>query len=203
MHRKNMTTLIVIGAIAAVAVMWLLGTYNKFVALKTQIEASIQEIGNQLKRQADLIPNLVESVKGYMKHETAIFDKLTEARKMVMDVVSKKGGDAQSMIDASSQLTQAIAPLRAVLESNPQIMAAGPTQKLMDELRDTADKTMYARRTLIDLTADYNMMVVQMPSNIVAMLFNFSKQAGLKLADMENATSVSSEETKSPKVSLE
>jgi len=197
-----MTTLIVLLIIAAVVVFWLLGIYNKFVALKTQIEASIQEIGNQLKRQADMIPNLVESVKGYMKHETAIFDKLTEARKMVMDVVDKKSGDAQALVDASSAMTQAIAPLRAVLESNPQIQAAGPTQKLMDELRDTADKLMYSRRTLIDLTADYNMMVVQVPSNIVASLFSFTKQPGLKVADMESATSVSAEDTKSPKVDL-
>jgi len=198
-----MNTLLILIAVAGVVVLWLVSTYNKFVALKTQIEASIQEIGNQLKRQADLIPNLVESVKGYMKHEKDIFKDLTDARKMVMDVVSKKGSNAQALVDASTALQQAMAPIRAVFESTPQLQAVGPTSKLMDELRDTADKTMYARRTLIDITADYNMMVVQMPSNIVAMLFNFSKQPGLKLADMESATSVSSEETKNPKVSLE
>jgi len=198
-----MSTLLILIAVVAVVVLWIMSTYNKFVALKTQIEASIQEIGNQLKRQADLIPNLVESVKGYMKHETAIFDKLTDARKMVMDVVSKKGSNAQALVDASTQLQQAMAPIRAVFESNPQLQAVGPTSKLMDELRDTADKTMYARRTLIDLSADYNMMVVQMPSNIVAMLFNFTKQVGLKVADMEAATSVTAEETKSPKVKLD
>ncbi len=202
LHSICMSILLILLIIAAIAVFWLLTTYNKFVALKTQIEASIQEIGNQLKRQTDLIPNLVESVKGYMQHETQIFDKLTEARKMVMEVVSKKGDNAQALVDASTQLQQAMAPIRAVLESNPQIQAAGPTQNLMGELRDTADKVMYARRTLIDLTADYNMMVVQMPSNLVATLFNFTKQPGLKLADMDEATSVSTEETKSPKVSL-
>jgi len=198
-----MSTLLILVALAAVVILWLLSTYNKFVALKTQIEASIQEIGNQLKRQADSIPNLVESVKGYMKHETAIFDKLTDARKMIMEVVSKQGNNPQALVDASTQLQQAMAPIRAVFESNPQLQAVGPTSKLMDELRDTADKTMYARRTLIDLSADYNMMVVQMPSNIVAMLFNFTKQAGLKVADMEAATSVTADETKSPKVKLD
>jgi LemA protein len=71
---------------------------------------------------------------------------------------------------------------------------------LMEELRDTADKVMYARRTLIDLSADYNVKVVTFPSNLVAGMFGFKEQLGLKVADMESATSVSASETKSPKI---
>ncbi|MGI5827584.1 MAG: LemA family protein [Patescibacteria group bacterium] len=185
-----------------IAVIWAFGTYNRFVTLKTQIEASIQEIGNQLKRQADLIPNLISSVKGYMKHEKEIFQSITDARKQVMEVITKDGSDAQAIVDASSKLQQALAPIRAVLESTPELQAAAPTQKLMDELRDTADKIMYARRTLIDLTADYNIARVTVPSNIIATLFNFEKQPGLTMPEAAKATTVTAEETKTPKVEL-
>lgn len=174
--------------------------YNQFLTIKTRIRASIQEIGNQLKRQADLIPNLVSSVKGYMKHEKAIFDELTEARKAIMKVIETE--DAQKLINAGSRLQSALAPIRAVFESTPQLQAAGPTAKLMDELRDTADKVMYSRRTLIDLSADYNIKVVTFPSNLVARLFGFKLEVGLKMPEGGEELEVKEEETKTPKVEL-
>jgi len=192
--------LIILG-ILVIVVLYLLATYNKFVSTKTRIKASVQEIGNQLKRQANLIPNLVSSVKGYMKHEKQIFKDLTDARKAVMGV--SKSANPQKMIDASAQLQQALAPIRVVLESNPELKAAGPTSKLMEELRDTADKVMYSRRTLIDLTADYNIMVVTVPSNIVASVFSFKQLPGLKMPEgVEGELKVTKEEMKSPKVEL-
>ena len=192
--------LIILG-ILVIVVLYLLATYNKFVSTKTRIKASVQEIGNQLKRQANLIPNLVSSVKGYMKHEKQIFKDLTDARKAVMGV--SKSANPQKMIDASAQLQQALAPIRVVLESNPELKAAGPTSKLMEELRDTADKVMYSRRTLIDLTADYNIMVVTVPSNIVASVFSFKQLPGLKMPEgVEGELKVTKEEMKSPRVEL-
>jgi len=193
---------IILGLIALIAV-YLFSTYNKFVTTKTRIKASIQEIGNQLKRQADLIPNLVESVKGYMKHEKQIFKDLTEARKMIVSAV--KQGNPQKMVDASIAASRALAPIQAVFESTPQLQAAGPTTKLMDELRDTADKVMYSRRTLIDLSADYNIMVVTFPSNLIASIFGFKQEEGLKMpAEVEaEATEVKSSEVKTPKVKLD
>jgi len=193
---------IILGLIALIAV-YLFSTYNKFVTTKTRIKASIQEIGNQLKRQADLIPNLVESVKGYMKHEKQIFKDLTEARKMIVSAV--KQGNPQKMVDASIAASRALAPIQAVFESTPQLQAAGPTTKLMDELRDTADKVMYSRRTLIDLSADYNIMVVTFPINLIASIFGFKQEEGLKMpAEVEaEATEVKSSEVKTPKVKLD
>jgi LemA protein len=192
---------ITIGLIVIVLlVVFLFSSYNKFVTIKTQIEASIQEIGNQLKRQADLIPNLVASVKGYMKHEKSIFKDLTDARKGVMDVLDK--GDAQSLMNASTKMEKALAPINALFESTPALQAAGPTQDLMNELRDTADKVMYSRRTLIDLTQNYNQMVVTIPSNFIAMIFGFTKQAGLKTPESGEHVEVSTEETKAPMVEL-
>lgn len=172
--------------------------YNQLVTIKTRIKASIQEIGNQLKRQADLIPNLLASVKGYIKHEKAVFDGLTEARKTVMKVVGLD--DAQKLLEAGAKMQSALAPIRAVFESTPQLQAAGPTTKLMDELRDTADKVMYSRRTLIDLTADYNVKVVTFPSNLVVKLFGFKSEPGLKTPDEGTHLEVGKGEMKAPKV---
>jgi LemA protein len=195
----NLGLVLVIIAAGVLVYVWSL--YNQFVTTKTRIKASIQEIGNQLKRQADLIPNLTASVKGYMKHEKKIFEELTAARKAVMQVIDS--ADAQKLVDAGTRLQNALAPIRAVFESTPQLQAAGPTTKLMDELRDTADKVMYSRRTLIDLTADYNIKIVTFPSNLVAKLFNFTAEAGLKTPETGEHVEVSASETKSPKVNLE
>jgi len=175
--------------------------YNELVTIKTRIKASIQEIGNQLKRQADLIPNLVSSVKGYMKHEKAIFDELTKARKMAMEAIGNE--DAQKLIDASHKLQSALTPIRAVFESTPELRAVEPTTKLMDELRDTADKVMYARRTLIDLSADYNIKLVTFPSNLVAQFFGFKPEAGLKMPEEDDEVlEIKKEEIKTPKVEI-
>lgn len=198
-----MTAITFVLVLVALVVVWAFSLYNKFVTLKTRIKASIQEIGNQLKRQADLIPNLVESVKGYMKHEKDIFKDLTDARKTILSALGK--GDAAGLVKAAEAASQALAPIRAVFESTPQLQAAGPTQQLMEELRDTADKLMYSRRTLIDLTADYNIMIVTFPSNILANVFGFKEESGLKLPTEaeEEATTVSKEAAKTPKVKLD
>lgn len=194
----NIFTIFILALILVAVYVWFL--YNQLVTIKTRIKASIQEIGNQLKRQAELIPNLIASVKGYMKHEKEIFDELTEARKQVMEVAS--GTDAKKLVDAGNRLQQALVPIRAVFESTPQLQAAAPTTKLMDELRDTSDKVMYSRRTLIDLTADYNIKIATFPSNFVAQMLGFKQEAGLTMPEGGDETKVSLEETKTPKVEL-
>jgi len=195
-----MPILIVVGIVALLIVLYIWSSYNQFVTMKTRIKASIQEIGNQLKRQSNLIPNLVSSVKGYMKHEKKVFEDLTEARKAVTKAVS--GNDVQKLIDTGTRLQSALAPIRAVFESTPELKAAGPTSKLMDELRDTADKVMYARRTLIDLTADFNIKIVTLPSKIVATIFKFKQEKGLKTPSEGEHIEVEKSETKAPKVDL-
>lgn len=192
--------LIPIVIVIAGIIFYLWSLYNQFVTIKTRIKASIQEIGNQLKRQADLIPNLVASVKGYLKHEKEIFAELTAARKAVMETVGK--GNAQEVVEAGTRLQSALAPIRAIFESTPQLQAVGATTKLMDELRDTADKVMYSRRTLIDLTADYNIKVAAFPSNLVARLFGFRPEPGLKMPDEGESLEVKPQETETPKVEL-
>ena len=179
---------------------YIFSVYNKFKTIETRLKASIQEIGNQLKRQADLIPNLVSSVKGYMKHESAAIKALTDARKSILTAV--KSGQVQNLVAAASQLQGALPGIRAVFEDTPELKAAGPTQSLMDELRDTADKVMYSRRTLIDLTADYNVMVVTLPSSLLAGLFGFKPKEGLKTPETGEHLEVKAADTKTPKVDL-
>ena len=180
--------------------LYLVSIYNFFVTALTRIKASIQEIGNQLKRQADLIPNLEASVKGYLKHEKDILTMLSEARQMVDKAV--KTGDVARQTQAAGMLNELLPRLSVIVESNPELKGNTTVMTLMEELRDTADKVMYSRRTLIDLSADYNVKVVTFPSNLVANMFSFKEQAGLKVADMDSATRVTSAETKSPKISL-
>ncbi len=191
-------TLILVVLVALV--LYLVSVFNKFKTMETRIRASIQEIGNQLKRQAEMIPNLIASVKGYMKHEQKALDKITEARKMALRAV--ESGNAKGMVDAASQISQALPAIQAVFESTPELQAAGPTRQLMDELRDTADKVMYSRRTLIDLTADYNVMVATFPTNLIANMFKFAAKPGLTTVETGAHVEVSAGEMKTPKVEL-
>lgn len=194
-----MNTLVVpVIIVLAIILMWLISTYNFFVSSKARIKASVQEIGNQLKRQADLIPNLLESAKGYLKHETGIFDKLTDARKDIAKAVDS--GNIQKMADAGSKLASILPGIRVALEDNPEIKGSEVVSKLMEELRDTADKIMYARRLVIDLTADFNVKRVSFPSGLVAKLFKFDELPGILTAEKGAHTEVSEAEMKSPKV---
>ncbi len=124
--------------ILVVIALWFASIYNFFVTAKTRIGAAVQEIGNQLKRQADLIPNLEASVKGYMGHEKEIFKMLTDARKQV--TAAATSGNLQKMSDAGAKLNEVLPQIRVAVESNPELKANTVVTNLMDELRDTADK---------------------------------------------------------------
>jgi LemA protein len=186
--------------IAVVIVLWLISTYNYFVSTKTRVGASIQEIGNQLKRQSELIPNLESSAKGYLAHEKGIFDELTAARRAISSAV--ESGNLKKMADAGKMLSDVLPKIQVVVESNPEIKGSEVVKTLMDELRDTSDKVMYARRLLIDLTADYNVKLVSVPSSFVAALFHFEKLKGFETPIDGAEMKVTGEEMKTPKVNL-
>jgi LemA protein len=191
--------LIIFAALAVVAV-YIVGTYNSLVTFKARIKASIQEIGNQLKRQAELIPNLEVSAKSYLKHEKDIIKLIADARKTVTEAVAS--GNLDAMANAGEKVANLLPQIRVAVESNPEIKGAEVITKLMDELRDTSDKVMYARRTLIDLTADYNIQLVAFPSNFIAGLFGFTTEKGLATPDTGAHLEVSDSDIKTPKVSL-
>lgn len=178
--------ILLLGALVIV-VLYAVSVYNGLVSNKTQIGASVQEIGNQLKRQSELIPNLETSAKAYLKHEKEILKMLADARKMS---------------DPSAKVAEILPKLQVIMESNPQMKGADVITNLMSELRDTSDKVMYSRRTMIDLTADYNIKVATFPSNLVANVFGFKSEKGLEMPGNSDFLKVSDSELKTPKVSL-
>jgi LemA protein len=186
--------------IVGILVLWVVSIYNFFVSTKTRVGASIQEIGNQLKRQAELIPNLESSAKGYLTHEKGIFDELTAARKAISSAVDS--GNLKKMADAGKMLSDVLPKIQVVVESNPEIKGSEVVKNLMNELRDTSDKVMYARRLLIDLTADYNVKLVTFPSSLIAGMFHFEKLKGFETPMDGGELKVSDEEMKTPKVNL-
>lgn len=186
--------------ILVIIIGWVIITYNFFVSSKARIKAAIQEIGNQLKRQIELIPNLESSAKGFLKQEKTIFKQLTDARKQVTSAV--ESGDLQKMADAGEKVASILPSLKIAVEDNPEIKSDNIISRLMEELRDTSDKVMYARRLLIDLTADFNVKRVSFPSNLVANIFSFEEQKGLITPQEGSHREVSEAETKAPKVDL-
>jgi LemA protein len=195
-----MNLLYILIAAGVVVAFYVVSVYNSLQQLKTQIQASIQEIGNQLKRQASLIPNLEASVKGFLKHEKGIFELLTDARKQVAQ--AEKTGSAKD-IDKAIASIQSMGPkLSVAVEDNPELKSDATVTKFMAELTDTADKLMYSRRTVIDLSQAYNVKLVTVPSNIVANLFGFKPEKGLSTPVESAHIEVSESETKDVKVSL-
>ena len=195
-----MQNFIIPGVILVAIVAYVISVYNTLQRLKTEIEASIQEIGNQLKRQASLIPNLQAAVKGYMKQEKEIFKMLTDARTAAEDAA--KSGKASDIEDAINKLNQVMPKINVAVEDNPEIKSDATVTQFMSELRDTADKLMYARRSVIDLSQNYNVKLVTFPSNFVAQMFGFKPEKGLATAMSGSHLSVSESEMSDVKVDL-
>lgn len=192
--------MIIVLIILAVVFFYVIGIYNSLQTLRTQIKASIQEIGNQLKRQAGLIPNLEVAVKGQLKHEQGIYKMLTEARQSVAK--ADASGSAKDIDQAVAKIQNLIPQIQVVVESNPELKANEAITKFMDELTDTADKLTYARRSVIDLSQSFNEKLVVFPSNLIAKLFGFQEEKGIVTSTTGAHMEVSSEEEKSPKVNL-
>lgn len=186
--------------VLAVIAVYVISIFNSLQTLKTQITASIQEIGNQLKRQASLIPNLEAATKGYLKHEKGVYELITQARASV-----DKASDSESAADIESAISkvQSLLPkISVVVESNPELKADRTITQFMSELSDTADKLTYARRSVIDLTQAFNAMLMTFPSNLIAGMFGFKPEAGIATPETGAHVSVSESETKDHKVNL-
>lgn len=195
-----MNILYVILALLLALGFYVIVIYNGLQTLLTQIEAAIQEIGNQLKRQAGLIPNLQNSVKAYLKQEKDIFQMLSDARKDVADAAEKTS--AKTLDKVERDLQQIIPKLQIAVEDNPELKSNETVQQFMAELRDTSDKLMYSRRAVIDLTQNFNQQLVTFPSNVIAGVFGFKKQPGFATAKTGPHVEISTAEMEEPKVNL-
>ena len=184
-----MTALIIVGVIVVLVIFFVIGIYNALVRLRNQVDNAWSQIDVQLKRRHDLIPNLVETAKGYMEHERGTFEAITEARSKAMG--------ANTVADASKAeagLSDALSKFMLVVENYPDLKANQNFLSLQETLTSTENKIAFARQGYNDQVLFFNNKTQMFPSNIIANSFNFTKR---DFFEIQNA-----EEREVPKVSF-
>lgn len=171
--------IVLILIVIVVAVIWL---YNGLVNLRNRVKNAWSQIDVQLKRRTDLIPNLVETVKGYASHEKGVFENVTKARSSLMNA-----SGVQESAEANNQLTGALKSLFAVAENYPDLKASQNFRELQAQLTETEDKIAYSRQFYNDTVLMYNNKVQMFPSNILASLFKFNEAEFFEMAEGERA----------------
>ncbi len=174
-------TLIAIIAVVVLIGLFFWATYNGLVKLNVRVQEAWSDITVQLKRRADLIPNLVESVKGYAAHEKGVFEAVTEARTAVMEATSK--GPAETA-KAENQFEGALKSLFAVAEAYPDLKANQNFLQLQNELVDTEDKVQAARRFYNGGVRDLNTKIQVFPTNMIAGMLGFKEREFFEVEDM-------------------
>ena len=174
--------IIVLIIVVIIIIIALIHMYNNLVGLRNRVKNSLAQIDVQLKRRNDLIPNLVETVKGYASHEKEVLEEVTKARSNVMNASSIEETSA-----ADNQLTGALKSLFAVAENYPDLKANSNFQQLQSELSETEDKIAYSRQFYNDVVLKYNNACQQFPSNILAGMFGFSEEEYFQVPESETA----------------
>lgn len=173
-----MALIYILLGVLGVVVIWFIASYNGFVRLVNRVKEAWADIDVQLKRRYDLIPNLVETVKGYAVHEREAFEKVTQARARALGAQTVKEKE-----DADNMVSSALKSIFAIAEAYPQLRAVESFTKLQDELSDTENKIQAARRFYNTNVRDLNTKIDVFPSNIVAKMFNFQKQEFFELEE--------------------
>jgi len=169
--------------VLGIIVLWAVFVYNGFVSLINRAQEAWADIEVQLKRRYDLIPNLVNSVKGYAKHESSAFENVTKARSMAMGA----SGPTKEHAQAENMLSGALKSIFALAEAYPDLKANQNFLALQNELSDTENKIQAARRFYNTNVRDLNIKIESFPSNILAGIFRFSKKEFFDLADNDVA----------------
>jgi LemA protein len=179
-------TWIILGVLAVAAV-YVIYAYNRFITLVQRTNEAWSDIDVQLKRRYDLIPNLVETVKGYASHERGVFDEVTEARAKAtqthVDPSDITPEQLQAMAGAETSLTQSLGKLLAVAEAYPDLKASENFSQLQTELTDTENKIQAARRFYNGNVRALNIALQSFPSNVVGNMFGFSEQEYFEIED--------------------
>lgn len=175
-----MKWLIVILVIVVLIVIWGVSVYNSLISLRNRVKDQWAQIDVQLKRRFDLIPNLVETVKGYTKHESETLEAVIQARNTYVSATTPEG-----QMKADGELTGAISKLFALSESYPDLKANTNFQSLQKELTETESKIASARQFYNDTVLQYNNKVEKVPSNIIANMFKFKKEAFFEANETE------------------
>jgi LemA protein len=163
-----MITIIVIVAIIVILIMMCIGYYNGFVKLRNRVDNAWAQIDVQLQRRLDLIPNLVETVKGYAAHEAGTFEKVTQARQMAVDA-----SNVEDKMAAENVLTSTLRSLFAVAEAYPDLKANQNFLDLQQQLKETEDKISYMRQSYNDVVMMFNTAIQKFPAVIIANMFGF------------------------------
>ncbi len=177
------TLLVILFVVLLVVALIAMAAYNGLVSKRNKVANSWSQIDVQLKRRFDLIPNLLETVKGYAAHERQTFETVTQARTKYMSA-----GSHQDAMSANAELTQGLGRLMAVAEAYPELKANENFQELQRELTKTEDKITFARQFYNDVTMDYNNAVQMFPTNILANMFNFIEEPFFRVDENETAT---------------
>jgi LemA protein len=179
-----MVIVYIILAIVVIGAIWLWVTYNGLVKAHTRSDEALSDITVQMKRRLDLIPNLVESVKGYAKHEKSVLEGVTKARTAAMNAPE---GDLSKQAEADNMLTGALKSLFAVAESYPDLKANQNFAQLQQELVDTEDKIQASRRFYNGNVRDYNIKLKVFPTNMFAKNLGFTPYEFFEVAEGEKA----------------
>jgi LemA protein len=171
----------ILWGVIAVVFLWVVGSYNGLVSFKTRVKEALSDIDVQLKRRFDLIPNLVETVKGYMTHEANVLEKVTEARASV----AQSKGNPLEREKAENALSGTLKTLFAVSENYPELKANANFMELQRELSDTEDKIQASRRFYNSNVREINIRVQRFPTNIVAGIFGFRSEPFFETAAEE------------------
>lgn len=175
--------IIIIVAVVLIAVFYVIGVYNSLVNAKNKVDDQFSQIDVVLKRRIDLIPNLVETVKGYAKHEEKTLTEVIEARNKMATA-----SNINEELEASDVVTGALNKLFALTESYPDLKANENFVSLQNDLKETEDKISYARSFYNDAVLNYNNLRQKFPSNIVANMFNFKEIGFFKASEAERET---------------
>lgn len=170
----------VISIVLVIGVLWLLFTYNSLITLRNRVKEAWSQIDVQLKRRSSLIPNLVETVKGYAKHEKSVFEEVTKARTAMMGA----HGPAEAA-KADNMLTGALKSLFAVAENYPNLKASDNFKELQEELSDTETKVAASRQFYNTSVLDYNNSLQTVPTAWIASMFGFTQEEFFKATDEE------------------
>ncbi len=185
----EIATIVILAVVAALFV-WLILNYNRLVAFKNRTKEAWADIDVQLKRRYDLIPNLMETVKGYAAHEKQVLENVTAARSAAMDAKTP-----EEKIEKENALSQTLKSLFAVAENYPDLKASANFLELQRELSDTENKIQAARRFYNGNVRDFNIAIESFPSNVVAAIFGFKQMKLFEIA--------AEAEREAPKVNFE
>ena len=180
MNKKTVTWIVVLGVLA-IAVVWSIGSYNAIITAEENVNTAWSQVENQYQRRADLIPNLVETVKGYAAHESLTLDEVVTARakatQVVVDPTNATPAQLAAFQEAQGELTQALGRLMAISENYPDLKASANFSALQAQLEGTENRITVARNNFNETARQFNTLIRRFPTNLIANVMNAEKRS--------------------------